>query len=76
LQVLGIVFTSAILIATMSLVDVEAFRGFPEAALIVFLLMLKVCLQTVQNMISQWGNLHRDRKLLTELGLGLEKLEK
>jgi hypothetical protein len=76
LQVLGIVFTSAILIATMSLVDVEAFRGFPEAALIVFLLMLKVCLQNVQNMIGQWGDLHRDRNLLTELGFGLERLGK
>ena len=69
---LGIVFTTAILIAAMNLVDIEAFSGFPEAALIAFLLMLKVCLQTVQNMVSHWGHLHRDRNLLVELGLGLE----
>ena len=76
LDALGIVYTSAILIATMSVVDMETFRGFLKAALIFFPLMLKVCLQTVQNMISQWGNLHRDRNLLTELGFGLERLGK
>lgn len=73
-QILVAIFSAVILIAAMNLVKLETFSHYPAAAIIAFILVIRVCLQHIQQMTRHWSIIYRERVLIYEVGTCLGSL--
>ena len=73
-QTLVAIFSAVILIAAMNLVKLETFSSYPAAAIIAFILVIRVCLQHIQQMTRHWSLIYRERVLIYEVGTCLGEM--